>query len=166
MKIILLNPKIHNRSNFNCEEESLTNYLQKQASQDMKKNLAVCFVLLDDDDNEIKGYYTLTSDSLNKDDVPIKYIKQIPANYDVPVTLLGRLARDFSMRNKGAGEYLLLDALQRSYNISKKGIGSMAVIVDPIDKNAVNFYIRYGFILLPDSGKMFLSMKVLSKLFK
>jgi len=55
--------------------------------------------------------------------------------------------------------------LKRSYEISKT-IGSFAVIVDPIDQDAENFYEKYGFIKLPDSGKMFLPMKTISQLFK
>jgi len=43
---------------------------------------------------------------------------------------------------------------------------SLAVVVDPVDKSAVRFYRQYGFILLPDSGKMFLPMKTVSLLFK
>jgi len=41
----------------------------------------------------------------------------------------------------------------------------MAVIVDPIDESAIKFYEKYGFTLLPDSGKMFLSMKTVETLF-
>ena len=41
----------------------------------------------------------------------------------------------------------------------------MAVIVDPIDQEAIRFYKKYGFILLPDSGKMFLLMKTIAELF-
>ena len=41
----------------------------------------------------------------------------------------------------------------------------MAVIVDPIDDDAVKFYKKYGFILLPDSGKMFIAMDTVSRLF-
>jgi hypothetical protein len=37
----------------------------------------------------------------------------------------------------------------------------MAVIVDPIDADAVRFYQKYGFILLPDRGKMFLPMETI-----
>jgi len=58
-----------------------------------------------------------------------------------------------------------MDALRKSSEISKE-IGSFAIIVDPIDKNAVQFYEKYGFILIPQSGKMFLSMKTISKLFE
>jgi len=59
---------------------------------------------------------------------------------------------------------LLIDALKRSYEISKS-IGSFAVMVDPLDIDAGNFYTKYGFILLPDSRKMFLAMKTIEKLF-
>lgn len=41
----------------------------------------------------------------------------------------------------------------------------MAVVVEPINENAIKFYSKYGFMLLPDSGKMFLSMKAISQLF-
>ena len=41
----------------------------------------------------------------------------------------------------------------------------MAILVDPIDKDAVKFYKKYGFILSPDSGKMFISMETVDKLF-
>ena len=82
------------------------------------------------------------------------------------MTLLGRLARDITTKGLGIGEQLLIDALQRSYNISQHSIASMAVVVDPINDKAVNFYGKYGFELLPDSGKMFLPMKAIEKLFR
>jgi hypothetical protein len=54
--------------------------------------------------------------------------------------------------------------LKRSYEISQE-IGSFAVVVDPIDEEAEKFYEKYDFIKLPDSGKMFISMKTLRQLF-
>jgi hypothetical protein len=41
----------------------------------------------------------------------------------------------------------------------------MAVVVDPIDEEAVSFYKKYGFIELPGSGKMFLPMNTIAKVF-
>ena len=69
------------------------------------------------------------------------------------------------MNGERLGETLLIDALKRSYYTSKT-IGSMAVIVDPIDTQAKNFYLKYGFIELPDSKKMFKSMKTISSFFE
>jgi ribosomal protein S18 acetylase RimI-like enzyme len=77
---------------------------------------------------------------------------------------LGRLAVSDRHQKKGLGEILLLDALERSYYASKE-VGSMAIIVDPLDADAVRFYERYGFITIPDRGKMFLPMATIAKLF-
>lgn len=63
------------------------------------------------------------------------------------------------------GRLLLIDALKRSYENAKE-IGSFAVVVDPIDDKAERFYTTYGFIKLPDSGKMFMAMKTLDFLFQ
>ncbi len=162
MNIQLLN-KAHNRANFHCEEASLTEYIRRQVSQDVRKRLASCFVAIDDMQN-VLGYYTLTSESLGREIVPQKYLKQLPKNYNAPVILLGRLARDISMKGTGLGEHLLLDALFRSFTLSSQSIGAMAVVVDPINKHAVAFYQRYGFEMLPGSGKLFLPMNLIKKL--
>lgn len=165
MKVILFESKAQDRSNFCCEEESLTLYLQEQVSQDIKKGFAACFVILNDQ-AEVIGYYTLTSESLDRETIPEIFQQKVPGNYNAPVTLLGRLARDISQKGTDIGEHLLLDALHRSYKISKESIGSMAVVVDPLSQHAINFYTKYGFELLPDSGKMFIPMKTIEKLFE
>jgi ribosomal protein S18 acetylase RimI-like enzyme len=77
---------------------------------------------------------------------------------------LGRLAIDETLFRQGFGELLLVDALKRTYEVSINVLGSIALIVDPIDENALAFYERYGFISLPDSGKMFLPMSVIAQL--
>ncbi len=162
MEITLL-AKEHNRKEFQCEEASLTDYLHNQVSQDIKKRLANCFVAIDNKKN-VLGYYTLTSESLGRDMIPEKFLKQLPANYNAPVILLGRLARDIRSKGSSLGEILLIDALFRSYTLSNESIGAMAVVVDPINERAKLFYEKYGFETLPNSGKMFLPMKVIGQL--
>lgn len=162
MEILLLD-KAHNRKNFICEEDSLTKYIKQQVSQDIRKRLATCFVAIDQDQNVI-GYYTLTSESLGRETISEKYLKQVPQSYNAPVILLGRLARDITAKDTGLGEHLLLDALFRSYNLSNESIGAMAVVVDPINQNAVDFYAHYGFEQLADSEKMFLPMRIIGQL--
>jgi hypothetical protein len=78
---------------------------------------------------------------------------------------MGRLAVENRFKGQGVGKLILIDALKRSWEIAKT-IGSYAVVVDPIDQDAENFYFKYGFIKLPDSGKMFISMKTIDQLFK
>jgi predicted GNAT family N-acyltransferase len=164
MKVELLK-KDHDRSRFKCEEETLTEYIQKQVSQDVKKRLATCFVNVNQQ-NRVLAYYTLSSESLGRESIPEVYQKKVPRNYNAPVILLGRLARDISQKGTGLGELMLLDALHRSYTLSEKSIGAMAVVVFPINEKAKKFYAGYGFIDIPDSGQMFLPMNVIAKLFK
>ena len=162
---VVLNSE-HRKKEFSCGKEMLDNYLQKQANQDIKRKLAVCFVLNDKENNLLKGYYTLSNNSIPQELVPSKFKKKFPNSYtSIPTTLLGRLAVDNRYQKQGIGKLLLIDALRRSYVISKS-IGSFAVIVDPLDKDAEKFYEQYGFIKLPDSGKMFLPMDTIKELFE
>lgn len=156
----------HRKKEFLCGKEMLDNYLQKQANQDIKRKLSACFVLIDKETDLLQGYYTLANNSIPQNLIPAGFQKKLPKSYtSIPTTLLGRLAIDKRFQSKGVGKLLLIDALKRSYVISKS-IGSFAVIVDPLDKDAEIFYAKYGFISLPDSGKMFLLMNTIKTLFE
>lgn len=157
---------LHKKAQFSCGKPALDVYLQKQAKQDVKRFLSVCFIMAESD-GRVKGYYTLSNASINKSFLPETMIKRLPPSYtNLPATLLGRLAVDSGYKGQGLGALLLIDALKRCYEASLEHIGSMAVIVDPLDEDAVKFYYRYGFILLPDSGKLFLPMSTITSLFK
>ncbi|MCH6232409.1 GNAT family N-acetyltransferase [Cognataquiflexum rubidum] len=163
--MIELLDKKHNRDDFDCGKELLNNYLKNQAGQDIKRKLSACFVLAESTSDQIQGYYTLSNNSIPLSSFPEYIQKKLPRSYiSIPTTLLGRLAIDTKYQGKGIGKILLIDALKRSYEISQE-IGSFAVVVDPIDEEAEKFYEKYDFIKLPDSGKMFISMKTLTQLF-
>lgn len=156
---------LHNRKNFSCGIKMLDNYIYFQVNQDVKRKLSVCFVLENEEDSSLKGYYTLSNTGINLDLFPEKILKKMPKSYEkLPAILLGRLAVDKNHQGIGIGELLLLDALNRSFQLSLK-IGSFCVVVDPINEITENFYNKYGFIKLNDSGKMFLPMKQIKPLF-
>ncbi len=155
----------HNKKDFTCGESLLDDYLHKQAGQDIKRKLSACFVLSDLEAGFIKGYYTLSNNSIPIELIPESFKKKLPKSYNaIPATLLGRLAIDNRFQGLKLGRFLLIDALKRSYETSKT-VGSFAVIVDPLNDEAENFYTKYGFIKLPDSGKMFLPMNTVKQLF-
>jgi ribosomal protein S18 acetylase RimI-like enzyme len=153
----------HDRAEFSCGKDMLDNYIRHQARQDMKKKVAVCFVL-EGDNKKIKGYSTLSNGSIPRSILPEIISKSLPKYEDLPVTMLGRLAVDIRFQGMGIGSDLLFDALKRSYETSLKSIASMAVVVDPIDQEATDFYTKYGFILLPDRKRMFLPMSTIVQL--
>ena len=154
----------HEKAHFSCGKPMLDNYIQKQARQDVKAKVSTCFIL-SDDNKDIKGYYTLSYGSIPRSQLPESVVKQLPKYQDLPVTLLGRLAVDNKFQGQKQGKLLLPDALKRSFDATSN-MGSMAVIVDPIDQEAVDFYTKFGFIQLPDSGRMFLPMLTIERLFK
>jgi len=164
--MIELLDKKHNRKDFDCGKELLNNYLKNQAGQDVKRKLSACFVLIDKETTIVKGYYTLSNNSIPLINFSEQIQKRLPKSYtSIPTTLLGRLAIDTKYQGMGIGRILLIDALKRSYGISKE-IGSFGVIVDPIDKDAERFYEKYDFIKLPDSEKMFIATQTLKELFE
>ena len=162
VKIELLNSAL-NKKDFRCGKEMLDNYLHSQASQDVKRKLCAVFAMFED--TTIKGYYTLSNASIPAELMPETVKKKMPRSYEaLPVTLLGRLAIDVKFKGQGLGGIILLDALKRSFDIANKSLGSIGVIVDPLDDDAIAFYEKFGFILLPDSGKMFLPMADIAQL--
>ena len=155
----------HNRKEFSCGKLILDNYLYFQANQDIRRNLSACFIWNDYQVNRIKGYYTLSNNSIPLELINEKFRKKLPPSYSsIPTTLLGRLAVDSLYQGQNAGKLLLIDALKRSCELSKS-LGSFAVIVDPLDNTARTFYDKYGFISLVDSEKMFLPMNTIRQLF-
>lgn len=152
--------KKYDKTRFSCGYDLLDNYLKKQARQDIDRDLSACFVLVDES-NTIKGYYTLSANSIKRDEFSEDLVKKLPPSYvEIPTILLGRLAIDESVKGNGWGELILMDALNRSLSIAVS-LGTVAVVVDPIDEKAQAFYSKYGFILLPGSGKMILPMKTI-----
>jgi predicted GNAT family N-acyltransferase len=156
----------HNRESFESGTDLLDRYFKQQAKQDVKRKLSACFVYENADTKDIIGYYTLSCASFTQEIIPQEYKKRLPRSYSsVPVILLGRIAIDKKSQGTGVGKLLLIDALKRCY-YSSQTLGCYAVVVDPIDANAAKFYQRFGFVELPSSQKMFLSMKTIQKLFE
>lgn len=151
----------HKRNVFTCEEPSLEDYLRKQAGQDVKRQVAACFVL-EGDDGAIKGYYTLSADSVDRTLIPENLQKKLPYK-NLPVTLIGRLARDTEYKGQGIGEILLADALKRACQASVS-IAAWAVVTDPINGKARTFYEAFGFLSLA-SGRMFIPMETVKASF-
>jgi predicted GNAT family N-acyltransferase len=154
-----------NRAAFSCGEQALDTYFKKQASQDIKRRVGAVFIVIDEN-NVIAGYYSLSSTAVLLKDLPADISNKLPKYPLVPSTLLGRLAVDERYRGYRLGEYMLIDALKRALEASQE-IGSAAVIVDAKNQKAKTFYLKYGFIELPDQPfRLFLPMGTVAKLFK
>lgn len=154
----------HDRSNFSCAIEPLDRYLREQADQDRKKRIAAPFVLVEEGQPNVLGYYTLSAFSIHLEQLPPAVARRLPHYPDVPATLLGRLAVNQVHQGQRLGEFLLMDALYRSLGQSNK-VASFAVVVDAINENARSFYLHFEFLPFPDRpDRLFLPMKTIEQL--
>ena len=164
LKIEPLDRNKHIRSGFCCGKESLDNYLRKQASQDLKKLAATVFVLIDEPEQIVLAYYTLSSYTIDITDLDSDTAKCLPRYPILPATLLGRLAVDLNQTGNRFGELMLIDALKKALSTTAT-VASVAVIVEALDESAVDFYIKYGFQPLNQNQmKLYLPMQSVEKL--
>lgn len=141
---------VHNRSDFSSGSAPLDRYFREQASQDVKRRVAACFVAVRVGSEEVAGFYTLAATSVALDAMAPELIKKLPRYPVVPAALIGRVAVDRRYQSKGLGGLLLANAVLR---VSRAELGIFAMLVDAKDDVAQRFYERYGFTLLPGRNR-------------
>ena len=154
--------KLHNRKEFKCKKKPLTQYLHRYARQNDENNIAKTFVAVDND-NKVLGYYSLSTSSIEFKDSPEAFAKHLP-HYPIPAALIAKLAVDSNIDGQGLGARLLIEALQNILAVSEE-MAIKVVLVDAIDQEAKNYYLRFGFIELPGNElKLFLPIETISQL--
>lgn len=155
--------KNHDRTNFECGQPLLDEWLKDRACQFDRRDLSRTFVATLPDGVKVVGYYAISTHRVVYEALPTAEAKGLP-RLDVAVVLVGKLAVDRSMQGQGLGALLLVDALRRSLQISEQ-IGIRAVEVHAINDAARNFYLKFGFrSLLDDPRHLFLTMAEIRKL--
>ena len=138
----------HDKASFDCGKPELNNYLRQIAGQHVKKSLARVYVASDESDPAlIVAYYSLNGCEIRSEELPDPLRKKFPAR--IPAVRMGRLAVARAHQGQGIGEQMLFHAM---WNVSKVDaiIGAAALLVDAKDEEAKRFYVRYGFLELPD----------------
>ena len=132
----------HNRAMFGCGEEALDRYFQTQATQDIRRLVANCFVAVESKTGAVVAFYTLSSTSILLADLPSAKTKHLPKYPTLPAIRIGRLAVDHRFQGHGIGRGLLLDAVKRT---AAADAAAFALVVDAKDGVAAAFYSRHGF---------------------
>lgn len=152
----------HQRTGFSCGRPSLDDFLHARVSQYEKRRIGKTFVAVPAGEKQVIGYYTLAAGSVVFEHLPTDASRKLP-RHPVPVVLLARLAVDRSVQGKGLGEGLLIDALQRSLDLSER-MGIHAVEVHALDDIAATFYLKYGFVpLVDDLRHLYLPMATVAE---
>jgi GNAT superfamily N-acetyltransferase len=137
---------VHDSKDFSCGSAPLDRYLGEQASQDVKRRVATCFVAVGVETGEVAGYYTLAAAGVALTALAPDVVRKVPRYPVIPAVLMGRLAVDQKYQGRGLGSVLLGDALIRT---ARSELGVFAMLVDAKDESAQRFYEHYGFSLLP-----------------
>jgi ribosomal protein S18 acetylase RimI-like enzyme len=132
----------HDRRTFSCGVPELDRYFHQQVTQDVRRHVTNCFVVITPDD-VIAGYYTLASGSIPISELPNDLAKRLPRYPTLPAVRIGRLAIDLRFRGQGFGRLLLWDAAMRA---QKADQANFTLLVDAKDDLAVEFYRHFGFI--------------------
>jgi ribosomal protein S18 acetylase RimI-like enzyme len=146
-----LDPKAHDRTGFSCGKDPLDAYLKNQATQDLRRGYAACFVATTTG-GQIAGYFTLSAHSVPLDELPEALRKKLPSRIPVPAALLGRLAVDQRFKGQGLGGSLLTYALTTA---AQSGTAAHTLVVDALDEEAAGFYRHLGFQGFPSAPMRF-----------
>jgi predicted N-acetyltransferase YhbS len=138
----------HDQAAFTCGDSSLDAYIQRQARQDIRRDLAACYVLCIPGGSQIIGYYTLSALAIEVTALPPEMAKTAGRYQLVPAVLLGRLAVDIRFAGQGMGSLLLYNAMRR---VLRTGIGVKAIIVDALDERAARYYEQFDFKRFADN---------------
>ena len=116
MKLLfgVLSPEM-DKNGFTCGVSALDTYLQKLASQDMKRGFATAIVArAETAPNKIIGYYTLSAASVLLNNVPEEMARKMSRYPNIPAIRLGRLTVSSGIQGQHVGSLMVLDALRRS----------------------------------------------------
>ena len=136
----------HQCQSFDCGNPVLNEWLKRYALANQRSGGARTFVI--HAELQVKAYYSLASGNVLKREGP-KRLGSGLGNYPIPIILLARLAVDLSLQRLGVGRALLRDVMLRVIRISED-VGVRALVVDAINEDARNYYIKNGFVAFPE----------------
>ena len=153
---ILLTPDL-DLSQFACGKPALDEWIKKYALQAGSSGTANTFIL-QNERAAVVGYYSISMGSISQVEA-IERVRKGTGRHPIPVILLARLAVDQKFQGQGIGSALLRDAVIRGINISQE-VAFRAIVTHPIDDEAADFYMKFGFEQSPiSSGQLMILIK-------
>lgn len=155
LKLVKFNKKIHKRDEFSCESSELETYLKRQVSQDLRKSLCQCFVVVDST-SKVIAFSTLSPGGMPGNISGIPYAQ-------VGGVLIGRLAVDKDHAGKGIGTAILMKTILEAYSWLDATSGSI-VYLEAKDHGLKKYYQDRGFTQVSDESLyMYLTKKEIEK---
>jgi GNAT superfamily N-acetyltransferase len=165
IRIVPLDPSLHDRGAFSCGHDGVDLYLKSTAAQSAEYFKSATFVLLGLESPErILGFFTLAPHSYRDGEINTVTARALKVHKlgQIPMILLGQLGVVMEFQGEGLGKMLLWEAMERAFAVATE-VGGVAMITDPIDEQAAAFYGKFGFQTLHDRPfhRMILPMKTI-----
>ena len=149
----------HDLTQFRCGKPELDGWLRTRALKSEGRSARTYVVCRD---NGVVGYYCISTGSVELSAMPSKLKRAQGQPKQVPVAIIGRLARDERYAGTGLGRDLLQDALRRVLAAAQI-IGVRAVLVHALDADAARFWAAHEFLESPvGSGQFFLPIETIA----
>lgn len=142
----------HDVTRFSCGKPSLDDWLKNRALESEGRTARTYVVC--EKNIIVVGYYCIATGSVERGVLPAKIKRARGIPNQVPVAIIGRLARQSGSEWKGLGADLLHDALTRIVAASEI-IGVRAVLVHALDDDAAAFWRAFDFIECPIGSQTF-----------
>ncbi len=136
-----LDTRQHDRSQFDCGEPALDDWLRRYAGQNRRRDTAATWVIADADDR-VAAYASIAMTGIDRSVAPAGLAKQAPD--PVPALLLGRLAVDRHYSGRGVGTALVAHVLATAVELNTHAT-ARAVVVNAINPNARRWWEHLGF---------------------
>lgn len=142
-------PSKHKRDLFDCNEQSINDFIRKRVKLWTKKNLALCWILEGEQEGSIAGFYTLSATTVTSAQALAGGSKGLPTEMLVPAILISQLGVDVSYQGNGYSRKLLMDAFERA--LSEELIAWNCIVVDALNERVAMMYEKYGFVRVTEN---------------
>jgi GNAT superfamily N-acetyltransferase len=132
----------HKLNEFDCGEPSLNQWLIGRARYNQSEDYSQTFVIADTNQNVV-AYACLAAGMIERDVVP-RNLRTGQAPKIIPVAILGRLAVSSNYQGFRLGERMLQHVISVVLSTGLS-VSFRAILVDALNENARNFYLKYGF---------------------
>jgi GNAT superfamily N-acetyltransferase len=137
----LLDPRRHDREQFDSGEPVLDEWLRRYAGQNRRRDTAATWVIADAQD-VVVAYASISMTGIDRSAAPEIVAKGAPD--PVPALLLGRLAVDRRYAGLGIGTTLAAHVLATAVELNERA-ACRAVVVTALNSNARSWWQRLGF---------------------
>lgn len=153
----------HDLADFRCGDQSVEQWLQRNAQFNARNRLNRVCVVIDEDSQQIAAIYALTFKQLEKQKLlpsQSQLLRRGPAL--IPAFFIGQFAVASEYQGKGLGRGLVRDIFQFLLNQTDSGIPAPLVYLDASQENAAGFWAHMGFKPCPELGARAMVLEVSS----